>query len=195
MEPNTPPPVQQAPPPPKSKWPTIIGIIALVFGILGLLGALTALANPFLIGTQMENAVQQGISDREAVDAYMADFRKLQWFVIPIGFTLGLILTLGGVLLLKRKPSAPLLLKVWSVLKVGGGGFLLFKGAALSRDQLDLLVGGNAAGTSQAEMAGEIASVVSKVVFVCQAAWLIALPLFLLIWFSRAKIKEAVANW
>jgi len=166
-----------------------------VFGILGIFGALTALANPFLIGTQMENAVQQGISDREAVDAYMAEFRDFQWFFVPIGFILGVILTLGGALLLKRKPSGPLLLKVWSALKVSAGGYLLFKSAALSRNQLDILVGGNAAGTSQAEMISKVASIVSKALAVFQGAWLIALPLFLLIWFSRAKIKEAVATW
>lgn len=196
MEPRTPPPLQSSPPPAKtSKWPTTIGIIALVFGILGLLGSLVGIANPFLISIQMDNAVQQGIADREVVDAYVAEFSRFQWIAVPIGFVLGAILTIGGILLLKRKPAGSLALRAWSVLKILGGGFLLYKGAVLSGKQFGLLVGGNAAGTSQAEMIGDISSIFTKVVVLFQGLWLIALPLFLLIWFGRSKIREEISGW
>lgn len=195
MEENMPPP-QPAPPPQRvEKWPTIIGIIALVFGILGILGGLVAIANPFLIGVQMENAVQTGVADQAAVDAYMAEFGKLQWLIVPATLILGALLTLGGIFLLRRKPSGPLLLKIWSILKIVVGGFLIYKGAELSTDQVEILVGGGAAGTDQAEMAGNIASIVTKATIVFQSIWLVLLPIFLLIWFSRSKVKETVAKW
>ncbi len=143
----------------------------------------------------MDSAVQQGVADRDAVDTFMAEFTKFQWIAIPIGFVLGSLLATGGILLFKRKPAGALVLRVWSVLKIAGGGFLLYKGAVLSGKQFGLLVGGNAAGTSQAKMIEDITSLFTNVVVVLQGLWLMALPVFLLIWFGRSKIRADIADW
>ena len=99
------------------------------------------------------------------------------------------LLLFGGILLIKRRHRAASILFIWSILKI----VLLFANLGLqlgiqpqamdqAAAQLQTLPGGRAA------MFGGVA-----IGLACSAIFLLAGPVFVLVWFRRSVIKEEVA--
>ena len=134
----------------------------------------------------------------EKLDAYMEKMTSLSMMSAVILGTLALLLLIGGILLLKQKKIAPTLLMVWAALKMVAGGFLNYKNYLLMQDQFAILsptAGVEGLGAAEAEAISNITSISAMIGLIVGTLWLMAFPIFLLIWFNRRKIKEEIRGW
>jgi len=183
--------------PKKSGWPTPIGIIAIVFG-----GA-AALASVIGIFT---NSAMSGLLSELGVDK---DFMERHWAaatLMPIlAAVLGTLLLISGILLIMRRRVASSLMLVWAVAKIA---FVIVQAPlnmAMQKEmmprmmeQQKKIIEASSKGSGQKieapDMSG-IMDVAAGVGAVVGVVWGMALPVFLLIWFSRRKIREDMASW
>lgn len=195
-------PLDETPPPlpthitatPGSGWPKTLGIITMVFGALGSLGGLVAVINPFLLSKQLESYVQMG-ADAAAVNAYIDKMVPYQITVAVLTFTAGLLLLAGGITLLKKRAIAVKLLLAWGVYKIGIGIHTTIQGFPMVREQMEIMQSANAFGGDAGEAIGQITSIATTFGLIASLVWVAVLPVFLFVWFSRAKIREQVKAW
>ncbi len=192
MEETAPPSLAAAMSEKKSRWPIVFGVIAIIFAAFGLLGALSS---PFLAKfslSQVEVLKQSGVTvPDEVVEGYKAVVRNN---AIGSGI-LSLLLLIGGILLVKRRPVAAMLLQIWSVLKIVVGGYLLWSSLGPSNAYSKLSLGGLDAGSQEAEIINTSFAVMEKVQLIGGMIWLSAFPVILLIWLNRGLIKKEIATW
>ncbi len=183
-----------------SSWPKTVGIITLIFGILGVLKGLSTIASSFF-GEMMAK-----------VSNLPPEFYdKWKPFMLGSGVVdilLGLLLFAGSLVLIFRKRFAMFVLMGWALMKIVfglvGGVFNFI----MQREQMPLVIeqqrkamekaGGasGAAGADQvADMVGNATEIISTVALFVGLAWLMVLPLFILIWFIRPKIRREMADW
>lgn len=184
----------------KSQWPKTLGIITLMFGIFGGLKGLMSIASGFF-------------SEMMAKAANMpADFyEKWRPFMLGSGaveICLGALLFLGAALLLFRKRFSMIVLVFWALLKMLVGVVGGFFSYMMQQEQLPLLMeqqkkamekasgAGGAAGAEQVmDMVSGATEVFSTLFLVAGLLWVMVLPLFILIWFIRPKIRKEMATW
>jgi len=180
------PPTQTAGPqlPPRpSKWPTVIGIVAIAFAGLGIMGGFCGLVTM----VTMPSMMPQDPATTAALSA-----TRSSWMVVQllVGLGLTVLLLICGIGLLKRRPWSPKGCTRWAVVYIIFaviGGILNF-----SMQQAQFASMSQAGGPSPMPVGfGTLALLMSLLGFV----WACALPVFLLVWFSRAKIKAEVALW
>lgn len=179
------------PPTPPSAWPTVIGIIAIVFGVGGSLLGIFGLLSPIINKAIAQNmpTSQQTMLDSMAPPPL--------WAIVNSLITLGLavLLLVAGITLMRRVASGRGLCRTWAVLKIllvtvnAVIGYFMatqMADAMTQMQQQNPAMQGAPAGFMQG-MAG---------IGVCVGlVWGWALPIFMLIWFSRARIKEETASW
>lgn len=170
-----------------TSWPTVLGILAIVFGGFGVLGGAWGVVAPFVAGRITEMSPSMPAQLTQQLDAWSGWTTAFSIMSLMAG---GLLL-FGGISLVRRRHRAAPALFVWSIIKIvlilANVGLQLavqsqVMGQALS--QLPTLPGG---GTIM--MTSVIIGVGCGLIF--QLAW----PVFLLIWFRRRVIKEEVAIW
>ncbi len=193
MESESPPPFQgnnlQAP---GSKWPTTLGIVSIIFGIGGILQGGMAPFSAAIAKNSMTVFVDKG-ADQAQVDDFLIKLQSNAYLSGGIYLVLGLILLVGGIMLLKRKPASAVVLQTWAVLKILGGGFVIFKSMAIQKMQMQIMF--SASGGSEAEMIGNITKYAMWFGLAFGFLWLIALPVFLLIWFNRDTTRAHMSEW
>ncbi|MEX0652743.1 MAG: hypothetical protein WD534_17245 [Phycisphaeraceae bacterium] len=178
-------------PPPHRTWPTAIGIIAIIFGSLGALGALWGAAAPFLMEWLFD---AMGLQQAE-VQAQLEIMRSLLWWSVSfslVSLLLALLLLMAGVQLIRRRRQAGALCWWWAVLKMAlvVGGVAL--GYVAQQQQMELMT---AQQQSHQQMAGAVSEAMALFNIAIGLAWGWALPVFMLIWFSRRSVKADVASW
>ncbi len=195
MESQSPPPIQggtvQAP---GSKWPTTLGIISIIFGIGGLLQAGIAPFSAAMTKGSMEPFVEQG-ADQAQVDDFLAQLEANAYLGGGVALVLGVILLVGGIMVLKRKTASSLVLKAWAVLKILGGGFIMFKSMAVQKMQMEIMFSAGGIGGAETEMTADITKYALWFGMAFGFLWLVALPIFLLVWFNREKVKTQMSEW
>lgn len=193
MESQSPPPIQSGDIQlPGSKWPKLLGIISIIFGVGGILQSIAAPFTAALTRSSMQAFVEQG-ADQARVDDYLTKLQSNAYLGGGIYLVLGVILLVGGIMLLKRKPMSSLVLQAWAVLKILGGGFMIFKSMAIQKTQMDIMFSATAG--NEAEMIGNITKYAVWFGLAFGFIWLAALPIFFLIWFNREKIKTQMSEW
>ena len=177
---------------PTSRWPTVIGIIAIVLGSLGALGGGVGMFGPMFTGM-----IKEFVEDQPGTAATVVQFEvTAEWATWNIvqsicGLAVGVVLILAGVGLLKRRGWGPKATISWAVLKM-----LLVIGASVggygqAKTLIDRMVDDpNMQGLPQGALSIGIVIGVGL-----NAVWGWALPVFMLIWFSRSKIKAETAQW
>lgn len=194
MEDSTPPPIDPSRLPAKRTWHKTLGIIALIFGVLAILGAITTPVTMLVTKTSLRSMIEQG-ADPVAIDAYL-ERQSTHSILQGIGNgLLGILLTVGGVLLMKQKRAASPLLQVWAVAKIAIGIYFLIGNASLMKEQLVIQAGVTGMDASTTEIVNSVTSAIAWGGLFFGIVLLIALPLFLLIWFNRKPIKVEVATW
>lgn len=200
------PPSPLPPPPPSAKppgsvWPVTLGVISLIFGIGGLLQGLLSPLSLFLTRQQMQTFVDQG-AEQAKVDEYLAKLTQMSYVTLAVYGVLALLLIAGGILLLKRKRLSSPLLQTWAVLKILGGGFLMFRMVALTRLQMSILMeptmktaSKGTAGAADMEMFREITGWATWIGMGFGFLWLAILPVFFIIWFNRRKVVDQIKAW
>jgi hypothetical protein len=180
---------------PGSKWPKVLGIISIIFGAGSILQSIIGPVSMLLVKKQMQAFVDQG-ADQAKVDEYIAKITSHTYMSSVAVALLGIILLTGGILLLRRRRAASPILQVWAVLKIIVGGLIIFKSAALSRLQMEVMFSSTAlGGGKEAEMVNTFASYGMWFSLIFGLVWLVILPVFILIWFNREKAKQEMNGW
>lgn len=187
--PATPPTtVGYVPPPPRqSVWPTVLGIISIIWGGLGTLGwcstgVFALIWKPYMGFLTSNMPANQG-------EAEMFEKMRFDDPLILVCAVLGLLLSIwlivAGVYLIKRRPEGPRWCRIYSLLYIPiVVGYAFF----YTRMQMGLF---ETLPDAPRESANIMAVFTAVLTFLFYAAW----PVFLLIWLSRSKIKTEVAGW
>ena len=198
--PQTPPPTPIVPPtapiPPKpSSWPMVIGIIAIIFGSLATLQGCMglgwwALAGAFTSAMPEEQA--------EMMDA-TKDFASLMMISAGLTMPVAIVLLIGGIGLTKRNPRSPKTCRIWAGLKmllVVYSSIVTFLSSQAQMEAMQRMLekDPNTAG-AMSGLFGTLMAIIGPVILVFAIVWGWALPIFMLIWFSRRKIKAEIAQW
>lgn len=170
-----------------SAWPTVVGILAIVFGCFGFLACSWVLVYPF-VTDQLEDMAQQ-IPMQVTIEPFTATVWttaiSITWFMCS-----GLLL-FGGISLVRRRRRAAATLLVWAILEI----VLILASAGVESAAQTPVV--DQATTQQPTVPREITITVG-----CGALgpyggiiFDLAVPVFVLVWFRRSAIKKEVAAW
>jgi len=194
IPPLVPPPFDGVHAPDTDRWPGVIGTIAIIFGVAGVLqGGCGMVSSIFsnqmyeLITGLVPQTADQLASQQEATER----FTWMNTGLSLLSMLVAIMLLVGGIRLLRRRASSAALLRAWAgaklilALLLAGAGWIAFQ-AQMELMQADQ----NAAGPSPAFI-GFIGTL--GVAF--NLLWQWTLPIFMLVWFSRAPIRASVARW
>jgi hypothetical protein len=193
------PPAQGAPPTyseptmvePQSSWPTVIGVILIVHAVLG---SLCACGSFFTVALQQwgaEMAAQSGQNPR-AAEIQVGVAESVQLFTYAMG-VIGLAMVIweliNGIGLCRRSASSRGSNIAWSIVELLILVlFMAFQAIVIKWQRDQLIAEGFNKEADQAMFGGAFGLCFGLV-------WSAAVPVFLLIWFSRRKIKDEVASW
>jgi len=180
-------------------WPTVIGIIGIVFGGLGVLqyGCQTIIT-PFTtammrIPAQVAPPGQKPpIETDELVNSMQAQM-PITMTVALLAFVLSIWLLTVSISLLNRRPKSPRRLKQWSLCKIAHVAFSSFAAYMMVQAQMGVVQSGM--GTSTPFPFAGFGTIMGIVVVVFSFVFYAAYPIFLLIWFSSNKVCAEIASW
>lgn len=190
--PTAPPtqPLVIARPAPRSSWPAAIGIISIVFGAFGVLQSLWGVLSPLLWRLLVSLAPQeQGMP-------FMQMTQKWQtWTVISslVAMVLAVLLLAVGVGLIKRRAWAISAGRAWAMLKIPWVVVGALFGCMIARESFDAIEQQDPAAMSA--MPGVFSDLMVILSLAFGVVWGCAFPVFLLIWFSRRRVKDEVVHW
>lgn len=194
---------------PKSQWPSVVGIIGIVLASLGLLtnacgaiyAAIVLISGKVLMGPAGPGA--GGAEIEKLVEASTMRHAPLNAAVALAGLAASVWLLIGSIMLTKRSPRAAML-RWWSLLAIA---FVLVATITQAMQQSELMsvmaaaaakeaqAGSNA---SQAARATSMMNALSGFVVILTVLWGIGrlvFPVFVLVWFSRGRIRDEMATW
>lgn len=195
----TTPPPPPSPGPPRlpgttKGWPRTIGIIFLVLGILGIGSSLMGQVS-YQVMTLTMKALENRGANPDRIAVYLEELKDLSTLSSIAQFITGGVLIWGAAFLLKQKRAASPILQLWAVAQITAGSCLNFRNLELTRAQLEIQSSANAIEESAAAVTGPLLSTVANMAAVGSFLWLLAPPLFLLVWLNRPKIREQVRSW
>ena len=175
------------PPEQPSSWPKVIGIICVVLGGLGILGAASS-----ALGPAISNFFASMMPDDQAnVMEVTKEYQPWTMIIALLQGILAVLLLAGGIGLLQRRRWGIAVSMVWAVLRM----LLVVASAILSYDVVIKTIEAMSQQSGAPALSDEFAEVVAIVGAVFTLLWGWALPVFLLIWFTRGRIKAETAAW
>ena len=199
----------------RSTWPTVIGIIAIVYGALGVLAECNGLV--FNVFVAIWGGSMQGTAE-----AQKAQFEVMRQYAVPnlifmvVGTVLAAWLLVAGIGVLRRRPWSRSAAVGWAVAKTlftipySVLGYLLHNALLDAMEQAAIDSGTPMGDRLEVPVAPtvelEVVYVTATSIFPnmhsggaammgCSMLWAWALPLFLIIWFLRAPVKTEVERW
>ena len=187
-------PIPNAPLLPQTRWPVVIGVVCIVFGSIGVLSSPMQFLSPIFTKMSFQMYIQQGTVTEEQVDDFINKWRGFQLiFGLAFGFV-SICMLLGGIFLAKRKKKGARVLQIWSVLFILYALTVPFFTSGMMTDQMALQMTAQS-GDLDMEQFQTMMGIFVKVIMVVSVVFWIALPIFLLIWFKRSKIKNEMQTW
>jgi hypothetical protein len=185
---SAPPPAQMAAPPARQTvWPMVIGIIAIILGALGTLGGCVGVAfTPFL--GMVEKFVPPGQAPQFQGMAEMVPALMIASFA---GLLVSVLLLLAGSGLVSRKPWSMAASLAWAVVKMIFVVANAYIGYEVNQAQFEAM---RADPNVPAPLMALIQAGSGFGVLV-GIAWGWVFPIFMLVWFSRPKIRREVRAW
>ncbi|MCH8152385.1 MAG: hypothetical protein IH830_08445 [Planctomycetes bacterium] len=178
-----------------SAWPMVIGVIAIIFGSLAILqGCFGAVSSLFMSSLS-------GFMPAEQATMLDAMEGLKPWMIIGAVLTLalGILLLVAGIGLVRRRAWSPTACMVWAGIKmmfvVGNTILADMAQQAQFEAMQEMMQQDPNMPAAMPAMMGSFMQVFGVFTIVLGILWGWALPVFLLIWFSRGKIKAEVAGW
>lgn len=171
---------------PPSTWPTVIGVIAIVFGAGGILFSLLGLASIVFMEKLIESV------DEEQAEMMQAAQGNAGWSIVLtlLGFTLAVMLLAGGIGVAKRRLWGVKVCRIWAILRIIHVLFGTVLGYIAYQKALETMYQQSSGATPMTPPP------IFALLGVCfELVWGMALPVFMLIWFSRSRIKEEIKGW
>lgn len=187
--PTTPGPVELPVRPPR--WPGVIGVVAIVTASWGILTGLWGVFQQYFIGSMYAS-----MAGHEALIGAIENWRMPMVVLRALGVPVAGVLLGAGVLLVRRRPGAVAACLAYAALRTVQG---LGLAAATGLMQRDMFRASAAAASAANPAAGAVASPFGAGVVAFTAAvmaiWTLALPVFLVVWFTRRSVREHVRSW
>lgn len=187
--PTTPRPIVLPVRPPR--WPGVVGVVAIVMGSWGILGGLWGIAQQYLMRT-----MYAAMPGQEALIGVMQKWKAPMVALIALGVPVAGVLLGAGVLLVRRRPGARAACLAYAALRTAQG---LGLAAATGLWQQDIVRASAMAAARANPAAGAVAAPVgagmAAFTAVVTAVWTLALPVFLIVWFTRRSVREHVRSW
>jgi hypothetical protein len=175
----------------------VLGLVAALFGLAGFLNNLLSVASPFFMEWFMRRLPGELSAEAEegvrAATEIMGAFRG--W---TIGFGLvsavvSALLLVGGIMLLFRRAAAARLLRSWAIVRM----VMVALGAIVSWriQQYTFAALNETLGAEMDQVPTGLIAVTTGVGMTFGIIFGWALPVIVLIWFARQKIKDEVDGW
>lgn len=177
---------------PQTSWPTVVGIIMIVLGALGSCINLWGVVAPVVMQALLSTTQDQDPSTQAAAKA-MAEHRVILTISGVMNLVLAAMLLTAGILLVKRSAGAARLSVIYAWLRIAGAVLAGFATYQMQQTQVNHMMNTSAMPPNMSPQMFMNIMLVVTVVFTVLWGW--ALPIFLLIWFNRRKIKDEVAGW
>jgi hypothetical protein len=188
---------------PQRVWPSVIGVIMIIFGAGGVLS--TCIGGVFYaslpgILTMLRKAVEK--SPGQGMEPTIAQFEVMAQWRIPIIaisallFIIALILLWGGIKVLKRQRSGVALSVTWAISKIVVTVPGVWINHRMTVEMFQAM--GEASETSAGpQMAGLFGMMegLGAIGTGFSVLWGWSLPVFVLIWFARRKVRDEVRGW
>lgn len=170
-------------------WPTVIGIISVILGVLALLQGLMGAIMAPLIG-MIPMPAGAGTNP-------MAAFQDYVWEMVAVGL-IGVVIAgihiLAGQRLLKRRVSARGLFFMFAILKMIYALASTWSNVRMQNAYMDAIANDPNFPPMPPGLDELMQSMtVAMSAFIVLYMW--AYPIFLLVWFNRAKIRGEMATW
>lgn len=180
---------------PPESWPTVIGVISIIFGSLGVLsgacgGALLLLSGPLVSMIPKEQAAEMEVQLSSGLP-----YPVLQGGVMLLELVISVMMLVGGIVLLRRKRSARGLLvgTAWLDLLANTVGAVV--GFMVMQAQMKAMQENAEVAQQMPAGFGALAQGAGGVMAFVQWLFLAIWPVFVLIWFSRSRVRESVETW
>jgi hypothetical protein len=172
---------------PTTKWPTVLGVIAIILGVLGALGAAFTILSYGML-TRLAGAGGGGAQLQAQIQTQMEQTRGWAMICSAVELGVAVLLVAAGVGLVNRRRWGVSAARAWAIIKMAWVVVRLVVGwqSQQMAFQSNPAFGGPNAGFMRAMQA--VGVVVSLV-------WGWALPVVMLVWLSRSKSKAEVATW
>jgi hypothetical protein len=180
--PPTRPPTAAAREPSRPAWPTVFGVLGVIYASLGLLGGCCTVAQPMFWPPYVEFLKETGAT-QDMIDQMNAGLPPIWWAIISgiLSLVMATLLMVGSIRLLRRQPSGVRLCTIWSIITLGWTPIGIAVGVYFQFAALQEMEGPGMVG-------GLIGGCVGLVIG-------LLLPVFMLIWFNRAESKAEIARW
>jgi hypothetical protein len=191
---NIPPTFTSVSTPTTERWPGVVGYIAVIFGIAGVLQSGCGMAASIFSRQMYELGARiapQSVAQFEIQQAVNDSHQWMNAALSLLSMLVAVMLLVGGVQLLRRCSSCATLLRAWAgaklilALLLAGAGWIQFASS------LEAMQAAQSQGLpSPAVMRG-----FGLIGMAITLLWHWALPIFMLIWFSRGSIRASVERW
>ena len=167
---------------PKSSWPTIVGIIGIIYAGMGLISNVCGVVIISFAPQLIEWLQKMGMSDADAQEM-KASLSINTWLVVGglIGLAMVIMLLVGSIKLLKRKQSGAKLCKLWAWISIPWILISTTIGFAIQTSIQE--------SSTPVEQVGAIIGAIIGTIFG------FILPVYMVIWFARSKIKSEITSW
>ena len=190
LPPSTYPAPQLAMSPQPRAWPMVVGVIAIILGALGALGGcIGTVFTPF--AAAMIRFVPE--AQRGGLGAIEQMVPTLLVMAL-LGLVLAVLLLIGGIGLVRRRPYGVMICLIWSVLKLVYVVVNSVIGYLINLSQMEHIEAMQRTAGVQAVPA-EVFGAIGAFGACFGIVWGWALPIFMLIWFSRSAIRSEVRAW
>ena len=172
---------------PAPTWPKPIGIIAIILGSLGVLGGFWGMVAPKVMATMAANMPPEMAGQFDV----MNDFAGWTIASSLAGLVVAVALLVAGIGVLKQRRWGVTAIQAWAAVKMllvvatSILGYQIFQQTAVTMSQTQ----------GMQAMPPGVMSTMGALSIGVGLLWGWALPVFLLIWFARRKIKQEVAAW
>jgi protein-S-isoprenylcysteine O-methyltransferase Ste14 len=175
----------------RTTWPTVVGVFGVIWASLGLLcSCFGFFAVPFQRwGVEMQAKAGQPTAVAEAQLHVAEQFQVVMIGLIAIGMIFAFILLLGSIALLRRRRSARKKMMIWAM-----ASLLLL---ALNIAMQVMMFQATVAELNRVGEQNQVGQLWLSAIITGAFAFVFGLgpTLFVLIWFSRQRIKGEVEQW
>jgi len=178
----------------ESNWPKVIGIIAIVVAAVGIVGGACGLVSWLGMSAMQVSMSSSGqvVKANMPVITEMGKWRGYTFLAGAVSFILQIVLLVSAIYLIRRRRWTIPALRIWACLYI----FFSLIGTIISyhmQKELYQQLASGAGPQGPLPMAAPQALIGLGMLF--GILWACALPVFVLIWFSRQKIKAETATW
>ena len=179
----------------ESPWPTVLGILAMIFGGFGVLQAAWGIIMTITIAlggnAPFMSSAGPGAPDPAVFNAAMRQHTTQNILANSGIFIAAVLLLIAAIALVRRSPKARPLMLGWALLKIVVGIFSAWVGAMAQRSTFQAM----SAQPGMAAMPGALGPMMENFTLLFASLWYAALPVFMLIWFNLGFVRREIAAW